>query len=182
MPHGERTSIRLQRTLVVTTIVYTVFAGLQWKAINESMEQQQRAYVVLFPLSVDWDQGFVILGYRNIGHTPARYFTLSVTEFRSLRDGPCIFGSQGEQHSRGPTFPDPNLRATLGIVLSDYHRAEHGFDEHEEMMSEREFLTITGWIRYDTGFQKVDQYPFCYWFVPTGWMPCVEPDSPQAPR
>jgi hypothetical protein len=159
--------------IFLTGLIYTIFAGLQWRAIRESneinreaLESVQRAYVTFSPFitqvirsrtngspPVAWRFQIPVV---NSGTTPTRdmlnYATLYITE----GELPADFDFQDFEHGRSMVL---GPKAEINFETS-----EAGIDSIADVANGKKSLYLYGWATYRDIFKNTQRHvtKFCY--------------------
>src|SRR6266581_3908793 len=118
-----RWKIFLEVAALLTLVIYTTFAGLQWKAMHDALLVDQRAWVSVvvppnFPLEGSSIPASIQVG--NTGKTPAKDIEGDVIA-TVLKKGeePSFDFSKGHPHNRiyvGAVFPNGPINVTIPVV------------------------------------------------------------------
>jgi len=122
---APRWQIFLEVAALLTLIVYTTLAGLQWEAMHDALLVDQRAWVSVvvpanFPLEGSTIAASILVG--NTGKTPAKDIEGDViaTVLKKGEEPTFDFG-KGHPHNRihaGAIFPNGPINVTIPVVVT----------------------------------------------------------------
>jgi hypothetical protein len=158
--------------IAIWTIVYSIFAGLQWLEMRQGSELTQRAYLSAKSPET-WNAGFGLLNIpvENYGHVPSRWFTIHLnyiwikTDFNT---GAITYLDNRTLDLREdkPIYPGPNNHQIV-VMIPQNGNAPKTLTKDQSIM-------IRARITYDTGFGKTDTLTLCESFSlkSTHWENC----------
>jgi hypothetical protein len=166
-----RWKILLEVAALLTLLVYTTFAGLQWETMHDALIVDQRAWLsVVIPLNFPLEGTFIPVPIQiaNTGKTPAKKIEGDIVATVLVKgEEPSFDFDTGHPHNRihaGVIFPNGPINVTIPIVRYGAQAPEAIVPTpslRQEIANGESFIIFYGKITYSDVFGTSHWTSFC---------------------